>query len=381
MARKFSQIEFEGSVDEINAIIDQYFGNRIIIEYSYVRDNRYIDIKNQKVYIGNSELPDFSYQREYLSTSNYFCGDLLKNAYFDVNTGTLRGKMIYIDAFEQGSNGIFKIKLVDDYILDFINGRCNFTCKTDDWIQDIAQIEGAEWFVKEINEMIKYFPCMPQLPQEAFVTWHFIQKYNIYNLMPNYARLIDEVRKSRYKYPMKDDMSDFFEALSLCPDFAFSVSDEYWCNKSTSDNVPDNIKCIQTSEDLYDFYSNISSEEAKLAIIHSAENKYFSLFDLYRGMSSTLWKTLYGYVEAYPEFFKYYISNPELCNKEQILAYFIKVCRAMIDENITPSKENLNLLLIHQQASSKEMSIGEYIELQKSLDTKEGLVNCFKKFV
>ena len=377
MARKFTTIEFEGDRQEIQRIIETYYGERVLFQYYYVRDDRYIDIYNNTVYVGSEGLPASKTRTVSLGSHQSICGDLLTNAVFDENGGTLFGKMVFLEACEKQGNGVFKIKLVDNVIFDFINGSCCTKFKSDDWITDLSKIGGIEWFSKDLKEISEYFPEQKDC-ERLYELWHFIQKYNIRHLVSNYSKLIDNVQQY-HKFSILEDRDDFFEALSIHPDFVFSLSDEYWNDYCTYTQKGVFLTAHTTSE-LSNFYSKLESEHAKKAIISSAENKYFALKDLGNGLSPEDWTILAHYVNTYPEFFIDYITNPFMLENDEVLQTFNRYCQCMVKANQNPSIENLLRIRIDDSLKSKNLDRIGYERIQKSLDTKEGIIDCFEKF-
>lgn len=382
MARKFTKFEIVGDEDEIRRILKLHYGDGHRIRFHYTRDDRLIDLDNKQVYIyGEEPSPDpyiFSFD-----SSGRLIGDSLCNARYDEETYTLYFQSVFAHSDEkQDKNGVLYLTLKEVPVFDFSSGRVLWheTLLRDRRLSELLlEVKGTEFFAKDIAKVEEVYST--DLPLATiFKIWFFVQRFNLYDYLCGFSRVISLGSDGQYNLP--EEYDNFFEAINVAPEFIFALSDIYLKTEtsrySTSWYYNAPWEKINKESGIYRIYEGIEDEDCRKALLNGAELKYYNLGDIAYGWAEATMNDLLEDINTNASFFLDYISSPALINRNDVLCHFSHLCDNCREANLTPSRESLGHIDLAKKAKKLELSIDEYVSTLNSFNTKEGLIAFYR---
>ena len=362
MARKFTSIRFVDDEATIKNMLNVYNSEIRFIKVSYVRNDRVIDMKTNKVYIDDA--PEQTYSNTFSVYRNGGADlalDKIANARLDEEGKRIVGKKVYLAK----TDDVFEIGIEKNVLADLVNGRFHFhDVPIAEFISDLKKIPDLSKMADEIQYVSQFYPDSGI--NLICSMWYRVNKYDLYSLLGDYSKLI-LYSNSIYH---KEDSVDFFDSIKIPKEFLFRLTNYYLNSNNNSHSF---FYGFQKDGNLWKFYEQLP-DECKIVFLEEAKSERFDIANVISGLSFRSGDIL-AHISKSHEFFNDYLRKAKVSTEEDILTSYYTDAKNLLRYNMELTLENLNNLKFVKKAEQMGIGVHEFFGLVDNINTKNGIIN------
>jgi hypothetical protein len=320
---------------------------------SYVRDDRYIDLETDTVFIESDSCGIFNSLNIY--REGEFCYESLENAVYDFDSNCLYRRGLVISF---GKDNKIHIGISIDNIVDFTNQRIGHikNIKANDVCKSIANITGVEWFRDGLQKVSECFDNIESY--DAIKLWFSVESWNLYGDLPIYSHLINTLY-----HTAKAEAENFWEAINI-PEYILPCLATYYIGEGLSAYT---LSKVCTGGRISVFLDLLSAE-ARNALIEAALNEKIDLFRIEK------YENLLEIIRKDEEFFIEYLKN--MSSVDDLVTAYVRDMKLLENANLDYRIDNIQVAKLMNGAEKLGMDPTQY-ETSKDLISNNDILWYF----
>lgn len=377
MARKYTKVVYLSDQNKIKELIAQDNPQLRFVKFSYVRDDRIVDLSNDTVYIDSYDESNYSNTKSCYHHENTI-------ALAPLSSAQMEGAALYVDAVkaELAKDGTIQFDLIKYQVMDLAYGSFDLVnYHVDDVIQACDVIAGMELVSENIKKVIDCYRIENEYlsPNWVLRMWYVINHFNLYDQLDDFSNLFSYYQS----ISLKENQTDFFEAVGLPQEFKFRLTNYYLPRakgNSYTDRTSRGLSTLSTTNYLYKLFETLPTICQEALLTGAIEERYdlISLGDNLYSISTEVSNIALNN----PDFFCDYLSQVRVGNRSQsILCAMHKDANSLTKYDMALKVSNLGKLRFAQKANAINCDTHEFFKLVDKLDTKEGILAYLEKSI
>ena len=375
MARKYTKVVYVNDQNKIKDLIAQYNPQLRFVKFSYVRDDRIVDLSTDTVHIDDYEGSTYANTKSCYHHENMIAVAPLSSAHME-------GTNVYVDAVraELAKDGTIQFSLIKHEVMDLAYGSFDLgEYQVDDVLEACDIIAGMELISEGIKTVINCYRIENEYmaPNWVLRMWWVINHFNLYNQLDEYSNLFSYYQSMS----CKDTNTDFFETANLPNEFKFRLTNYYLPRakgSSYSDRNARGLSTLSKTGNLYKLFETLPPM-CQEALISGAMDERYDLISLDESLYSTS-DEISTMAHNNPEFFCDYLHQYKAGNRTQSVLYLMhKDATSLTKYDMALKVSNLRKLRFAQKANAMNCDTHEFFRLVDNLNTKEGILEYLEK--